>query len=263
MASSNLQKVSVLVTRPEHQADALCELIEADGGKAIRFPVLEIVEPESLSTVQQQIDRLHEFDIVIFISPNAVQRAVNLVRSQRQFPESLQLAAVGRASAKALKKMGLEADIFPTTRFNSEALLEMPQLQAMAGKRILIFRGEGGREVLAETLKQRGAEVEYAEVYRRIKPSGDVSLLMRAWARGDIDIVTVTSNEGLSNLYDMLGQLGRRWLLATPLVVISERGRELAEQLGFKQLLMAERASDQAILSAIKQWRTDAKQGIN
>ncbi|MDH5300632.1 MAG: uroporphyrinogen-III synthase [Gammaproteobacteria bacterium] len=259
MANSPLAGVSVLVTRPEHQAGPLCELIEAAGGRAVRFPVLEIADPQDLASVQAQIDRLDQFDIAIFISPNAVQRAVNLVRAQREFPASLQIAAVGRASAKALAKMGLETDIFPATRFDSEALLEMPQLQQVVNKRILIFRGEGGREVLAETLKQRGAQVEYAEVYRRVKPGADVSQLMRAWARGDIDLVTVTSNEGLSNLYDMVGQLGRRWLLATPLVVVSERGVQAAQQLGFSRILLADQASDQAVLMAVERWRASAQ----
>lgn len=254
MASKPLTGISVLVTRPEHQAAPLCEMIEEAGGKAVRFPVLEIAEPQDLVSVKAQIDRLEEFDIAIFISPNAVQRAVNLVRSRREFPAGLQIAAVGRASAKALLKMGLEADIFPSSRFNSEALLELPELQQVNGKRIVIFRGEGGREVLAETLKARGAQVEYAEVYRRVKPGGDVSHLMRAWARGDIDVVTVTSNEGLSNLYDMVGQLGRRWLLTTPLIVVSERAVEAAQQLGFQQVLLAEQPSDEAILSALQQW---------
>lgn len=246
----------VVVTRPEHQADNLCRLIESEGAKALRFPVLEIVDTKNMAALNAIIARLEQFDIAIFISPNAVTKAANLIHAQRNWPENLKIAAVGRASAKALDKVNLATDIFPKTRFNSEALLELEEMQDVAGKKIVIFRGEGGREVLAETLKLRGAIVEYAECYRRSKPETDTSQLMKAWARGEIDIVTVTSNEGLANLFDMLGQLGRNWLQKTPLVVVSERGAEFARELGFKsEIIISEQASDESLLDAIKQWR--------
>lgn len=255
-SSEVLENIGVLVTRPAHQAEELCRAIEQSGGRAVRFPVLEIVAMEDSEVLNQIVERLESFDIAVFISPNAVNKAVNLVQASRPFPSSLKLAAVGRASAKAIASCGLEVDLFPATRFNSEALLAMDEMQDVAGKRIVIFRGDGGREILAETLKARGAHVEYAEVYRRVKPKSDVTHLMRHWARGEIDIITVTSNEGLRNLYDMVGQLGRQWLRKSPLVVVSDRAAELAQELGFKQKpIIAERASDEAIVTAIKQWR--------
>ena len=256
MADAPLAGLGVLVTRPAHQATPLCERIESYGGKSIQFPVLEIVDPQDLGPMQAIIAQLDSFDIAVFISPNAVQRALNLIRKTRSWPVHIAVAAVGKASAKTLTKLGLDTQMFPSSKFNSEALLEMPQMQDVGGKKIVIFRGEGGRELLAETLKERGAEVHYAECYRRSKPQGDVSQLMRAWARGEINIITVTSNEGLSNLYDMLGQLGRNWLQKTPLVVISERGQALAMELGFKSdIIVAQQASDEAIVDAIINWR--------
>ncbi len=253
---TGLDGVGVLVTRPEHQAAPLCQLIEQAGGRAIRFPVLEIADIEDKGQLIATLDRLDEFDIAIFISPNAVNKAINFIRSRRAWPAGLAIAAVGRGSAKALRNVDLEADIFPSRRFNSEALLELPEMQEVAGKRIVIFRGEGGREVLAETLRRRGAEVTYAEVYRRVKPKADVSRLMKHWARGEVDIITVTSNEALSNLFDLVGQLGRQWLQKTPLVVISERAVELARGLGFKsEILVASQADDTALLAAIRQWQ--------
>lgn len=251
-----LAGVGVLVTRPAQQAAHLCALLEAEGACAIRFPVLEIVSPDDTGVLNDIIDRLESFDIAIFISPNAVKRAVNCIQARRAIPAGLRLAAVGRGSARTLAQLGLEVDIVPATRFNSEALLELAAMQQVAGKRIVIFRGEGGRELLAETLRQRGAEVEYAEVYRRVKPKSDVAGLLRHWARGDVDVVTVTSNDSLRNLYDMVGQLGRQWLQQTPLVVVSERTRALAAELGFKQVpVVASEASDEAIVRAVKEWR--------
>ncbi len=251
-----LAGVGVVVTRPAHQAEELCTLLAGEGACVIRFPVLEIVAPDDIGVLNDIIDRLESFDIAIFISPNAVNRAVNCIQARRAIPRNLRLAAVGRGSARALARLGLRADIYPATRFNSEALLELEPMRQVAGKRIVIFRGEGGRELLAETLRQRGAEVEYAEVYRRVKPKSDVAALLRHWARGDVDVVTVTSNDGLRNLYDMVGQLGRQWLQQTPLVVVSERARRLAAELGFKHApVVAPEASDEAIVRAVKEWR--------
>lgn len=262
MADTVLQGVGVLVTRPEHQADNLCQLLESHSARCIRFPALAIGAPTDNSSLNHIIQHLDDYDLAIFISPNAVEKAITAITNLRELPETLHLAAVGRASAKALDKAGYAPDIFPKTRFNSEALLEMPQLQNVAGKRIVIFRGEGGRELLAETLKQRGAEVDYADCYRRVKPDTSTSKLMKHWARGEISIITVTSNEGLRNLFDLVGQLGRKWLLDTPLVVISERGSEEAQSLGFRnRIIVANNASDEDITQAVIQWKHETEAG--
>lgn len=252
----SLDNLSVLVTRPSHQAGGLCRLIETEGGRPIRFPVLEIQDPQDKTALHAVIDRLDHFDIAIFISANAVERALNQIRARRTLPPGLLLAAVGKASARELQRLGLRADIVPPSKFDSEGLLATEALQNVAGKRIVIFRGEGGRELLAETLAQRGARVEYAEVYRRVQPRADVTGLMKLWARGEIDVVVVTSNESLQNLFDMVGPLGRQWLRETPLVVISERTAELAHSLGFRRPpSIASQASDTGLVEAIARWR--------
>ncbi|MDX1810410.1 MAG: uroporphyrinogen-III synthase, partial [Gammaproteobacteria bacterium] len=242
----SLNNLHVLITRPEDQAENICQELESLGAKPIRFPVLEIVDIEDETGLNQIVDELDSYDIAVFISPNAVKKAANRVQSRRGWPESVKIAAVGKASAKALDSLGLIADIFPPKRFNSEALLELPEMRDVKDKKIVIFRGEGGRETLAETLKARGATVKYAECYRRRQPKADVSQLLRHWARGEVNIVVTTSNEGLHNLYDMVGQLGRQWLIKSPLVVLSERAKTLAGQLGFKnQVIVAPQASDE------------------
>jgi uroporphyrinogen-III synthase len=220
--------------------------------------VLEILDPQDPAPFLSVIDRLDAFDIAIFISANAVTKAMNGILARRALPSRLKLATIGKGSARELERLGFRVDIYPPKTFNSEALLELPELQEVASKRIVIFRGEGGRELLADTLTARGALVEYAEVYRRVQPDADVTELMRRWARGEIDLVVVTSNEGLRNLFDMVGKLGQQWLRNTPLVVISARTAELAKELGFKHpAIVAEEAGDQAIVSAIHQWSSD------
>jgi len=147
----------------------------------------------------------------------------------------------------------------PEQRYDSEALLALPELQQMTGRRVVIFRGEGGRELLAQTLRARGATVEYAECYRRLPPSGDVAELIGRWARGEIDAAIVTSNEALQNLYDALGSTGRAWLCATQLIVVSLRQAQLAQALGFtRAAIVSARADDDAMFAALCTWRRAA-----
>lgn len=256
-----LDGVGVLVTRARDQAEPLCRLIEAAGGTAIRFPALEIAPPKDVEALNRLIDRLDDFHMAIFISPNAVNKAMNLVRARRGgLPAHLVVACVGRGSARELRHFGIGNTIAPKGRFDSESLLELAELQAVQGKHIVIFRGDGGRELLANVLAERGARVEYAECYRRMKPAADVGPLLKAWARGEIDIVTVTSVEALRNLYDMVGKLGQQWLIKTPIVVVSERLNETCHELGFKHpAIVAAQASDEAILDAVRTWRAAQK----
>jgi uroporphyrinogen-III synthase len=248
--------VHVLVTRPRDQAENLARLIEARGGEAIRFPAIEIAEPRDTRALLTVIDRLKDFALAIFISPNAVNRAMNLILARGGLPPGLRVACVGRGSARELKHFGIENTIVPPGRFDSEALLELPELQQVAGKHIVIFRGDGGRELLGDTLRARGAEIEYAECYRRLRPDSDTTPLLRRWARGEVDIVSVTSVDGLRNLFDMVGKAGQRWLIRTPVVVVSKRMAQVCRELGFKtEPRVAATAGDEAILEAIQAWR--------
>ena len=245
----------MLVTRPLHQAENICSLIESQGGTVHRFPVIEIAEPRDTAKLVGILQRLNEFDIAIFISPNAVERGIKAIMEQGGLPDHIKVAAVGKGSARELSKQGVSVDVFPTHQFNSEALLEMTEMQSVSGKRIIIFRGEGGRELLADTLSSRGAIVEYAECYRRIKPSIDTNDLVNQLSEGRLDIITVTSNEGLKNLYDLVDEPGRSDLLKLPLTVVSERTRQLAQKLGFIiPAIIADNASDEMLVQAIAHW---------
>ena len=254
--SPSLAGVRVLVTRPRDQAENLAHLIEAHGGEAIRFPAIEIAEPQDPRALLAVVDRLKDFALAIFISPNAVRRAMNLFRARGGLPPGLRVACVGRGSARELKNFGIDNAIVPPDRFDSEALLELPELQQVAGKRIVIFRGDGGRELLGDTLRERGAEVVYAECYRRLCPDTDITPLLQRWARGEIDIVSVTSVDGLRNLFGMLGKDGQQRLIRTPIVVVSDRMAQVCRELGFTTgPRVAATAGDDAILEAIQAWR--------
>lgn len=249
---------AVLVTRPAHQAGQLAELIEAAGGKAVLFPVLEILEAADVGMINALIDRLDEFDLAIFISPNAVNKAMNLIRGRRELPAGLKIAAVGRGSSKELKRYGIAEIIAPQAQFDSEHLLALPEMQHVAGKRIIIFRGEGGRELLGDTLAARGAQIEYAECYRRGKPDASAAGLLYLWARGELHAVSVTSTEGLRNLFEMVGKLGREWLKKTPLFVPHARIAEAARELGVKQIKVTPNGDEGCVAAVIDYFNTES-----
>jgi len=249
---SPLSGLGVLVTRPKLQAEGLCVAIESKGGRVIRFPVVEIADPVNLDPIYRILNHLDDYDIAIFISPNAVLKTLNAMKRERLiFPQSLQIAAIGKGSVNALNAKGVSVDVYPQHQFNSEALLAQEGMHHVQNKRILIFRGEGGREVLAETLRQRGANVSYAEVYRRILPDFDITTLVEMWS--GVDVVTVTSNEGLQNLYNMTSSDGHVQLLSTQLLVISHRAVSLAKKLGFsKPVWVTKEVSNDAIIEVLQ-----------
>ncbi len=221
-----------MVTRPAHQARELSRRIEAAGGTAILFPVLEIRDVEDPGPLAALINRLDEFDLAIFVSPNAVEKAMGFIGARRALPPKLAIAAIGAGGVKQLARFGVRDVITPAQRYDSEAMLELPALKEVAGKRVAIFRGDGGRDLLGDTLAARGAHVEYAECYCRGRPGTDPAPLLRAWARNALDAVTVTSSEGLRNLFGMVGACGAGPLRRTPLFVPHPRIAEAARALG-------------------------------
>ncbi|HET9112380.1 MAG TPA: uroporphyrinogen-III synthase [Burkholderiales bacterium] len=251
--SKQLYGQGILVTRPAHQAGELAALIAAANGKPVLFPVLEILDAKDLAPLYTLIDTLDEFDMAIFISPNAVNKAMNLIKSRRELPAALQIAAIGRGSSRELKHFGIDRIIAPKERFDSENLLALPELQHVAGRRIVIFRGDGGREILGDMLTERGAEIVYAECYRRSRPDVNAGNLMRRWSRNEINAVTITSSEGLRNLYDILGKLGRQWLKSTPVFVPHERILVVAQELGLSHGILTE-SGDEGLIAGMADW---------
>ncbi|NIR97782.1 MAG: uroporphyrinogen-III synthase [Gammaproteobacteria bacterium] len=254
---ATLAGLGVVVTRPAAQAEPLCARIEARGGKAIRFPTLAIEPPEDPQSATAAVEQLGRYDMAVFVSPNAVSYATALVRERGvPWPRGMRVAAVGRTTAEALRAAGHPPDAVPAGRYDSESLLECNELRTVAGKHVVIFQGSGGRELLAQILRARGAHVTIAEVYRRVRPRVDPDALLARWRSGEVDIATATSNEALRNLYDMLGNAGRGLLLATPLAVFSERCAALARELGFQHTpIVAEVASDEALVQALEHWQ--------
>jgi uroporphyrinogen-III synthase len=226
----------VVVTRPTQQARALARLIEDAGASPILFPAIEIRDVEDIGPFTRLIDRLDGFDLAVFISPNAIERALRLIQARRKLPPQLKIAAIGGGSVKALERHGVTGVIAPQGRYDSEALLERSEIAG--ARRVVIFRGEGGREHLGDTLSARGAVVEYAECYRRVKPALDPAPLLRAWSGGGVHAVTATSSEGLRNFAEMIGAPGRERLRRTPVFVPHPRIAEAARALEIQAVIV-------------------------
>lgn len=250
-----LAGLGVLVTRPAAQADRLCRQIQAAGGRAYRFPVLEIAPPLDPAPLQALAGQLQRYDCAIFISANAVQRALDVLLDGRPWPSSVAIAVIGQRSADALQAYGIRADYCPADRFDSEGLLALPAMQQVSGKRFVIFRGDGGREYLADTLRQRGASVDYLEAYRRVKPDSDPTAILDNWRAGRIQAVLVNSEESLRNLCAMIGEAGIQLLRTTTVLVVSERMRSVVDDLALdRPLLVASNATDEAVMNCLMDW---------
>lgn len=231
---------TIVVTRPRAQADALAEAIAAAGGEALRFPLLEISPADDPAPLARAAAELDRYALAVFISPNAVAYSLPAILAQAPWPVRTTPAAVGQGTVKALAEYGIGGCVAPSERFDSEALLALPELDAgrVAGRKVAIFRGDGGRELLADTLRERGATVDGIACYRRSSPEAGAGVLLAAWRAGRLDAITVSSSEGLRYLADMLDAEGRAFLAATPLFVPHARIADHARDLGLTQVVL-------------------------
>uniref|UniRef100_Q479S9 Uroporphyrinogen-III synthase n=1 Tax=Dechloromonas aromatica (strain RCB) TaxID=159087 RepID=Q479S9_DECAR len=251
-ATGPLAGRTIVVTRPQAQAAPLAEAIAAAGGKPLVFPLLEISPATDPQPLIEAVARLESYSLAVFISPNAVDHALPAILAHGGWPVSLKPAAVGQGTARELAAKGVFGCVVPSERFDSEALLELPEMAAESvnGRRVVIFRGDGGRELLADTLRERGASVDCITCYRRSGPSAGVQPLLAAWQSGQLDALTVSSSEGLRYLVDRLDAEGRAFLQKTPLFVPHARIAENARALGLSNIILTE-AADAGILAGL------------
>jgi uroporphyrinogen-III synthase len=247
MSEGPLSGRGIVVTRPREHASALAERIRAAGADPILFPTIEILPPENAAAVSSLMARLDGFHLAIFVSPTAVMRGHAMVVASGKWPESLRVAAVGNGTASALEELGFRSVIAPSGEGDSEALAELPELQDLQGRSVVIFRGQGGREWLRTRLEARGARVEYAECYRRARPTVDAGRLLARWQSGGIEAVSITSAEGLANFFEMLGPTGRGYLRATPVFVPHPRIALAARKLGVREIVVTGRGDARTV----------------
>ena len=218
MTDAPLQGVGVLVTRPRAQATELVQAIQDKGGKVICFPAIDIV-PRDATEIANDAAALPAPDIAIFVSRNAVAHGLAHAAGAAK-------AAIGPATAAAIRSAGQTVEINPDSGYDSESLLAEPALREVAGKQVCIIRGSKGRALLADTLRERGADVEYLSVYERKLPTVSTDLLVEvetAWRDGNINAITVMSVATLKNLGTLLPEWCASQLENMPLVTPAAR----------------------------------------
>jgi uroporphyrinogen-III synthase len=217
--SAPLQGMGIVLTRPRAAAEALSATLQRAGARVLVFPALAIEEIAATPDLESALAALASFDLAIFVSANAVEKGLAAARRRGAWPTKVALAAIGEATAEALRNSGFARVISPAERHDSDGLLALPQLRDVAGRAIIVFRGAGGRERLKEVLEERGARVTYAECYRRVRPAGDPAEVLAALGKGEIDAVSALSAETLENFVAMIGNPGADLLRKTALIV--------------------------------------------
>lgn len=218
----------IVVTRPAHQAGVIQKKLEEAGANVILFPLLEITQPKQATLARQQLANIDSYDLVIFVSPNAVEQSLPWLDTSKLTNGENQVAAIGIKTASALKRHGINPDICPRQHFNSETFLNLPEIQALGSsesnvKKVAIIRGEDGRQLLHDTLKKQGVSVDNINTYRRRCPQKSSTLLKQHYEHGELDIILLTSGTSISNLFKLTEN--EDWINKVNLLVGSQRMR--------------------------------------
>ncbi len=244
--SKPLLDKTILITRPKGRETNLRQLIETAGGHVIHYPAITIckLSEEKIKKLQELYAQLEKYSMAIFISPTAVEKSHLYFPS---FPKNICIVSMGSKTTKALEKVGISVTI-ESPEHNTETLLNTEAFarEKIKHHNVLIFRGTGGRSLLGDSLLERGAAMQYVETYSRELPTNKA---LTAQQLLSLDAITISSNEGLTNLVTLIGD--EKLIINTPLIVPSTRAKKLAENVGFKFIFIAADATDASTISAL------------
>lgn len=246
--------MTILVTRPSPAGEQLVARLAMMGFQAHHSPLIEFSPGRELLQLPARLNALPSGSLVFALSQQVMEFAAPLLAHRgAAWPSSLTYYAVGRATGLALHAASGQPVRYPPERAASETLLQLPDLQRLDGKQALLLRGNGGRELLGDALRQRGADVSYCECYQRNPVRYDGAEQSRRWQSLGVDQLVVTSGEMLQQLYTLVPDDYRRvWLLGCRVLVVSERLAEQARELGWRQVLVADNADNDALLRALQ-----------
>ena len=244
-----LAGIGVVVTRPARQAGAFAQKLAALGATPIAWPAIVILPPDDPAPLARVHAALDRYDLAFFISANAAEYGAP---PAGRWPPALRAYAPGPGTSEALAGVGVPDARIPTTTFDSDGLLALPELADVRGKRVIVFRGSGGREQLAQTLARRGATVESVDCYRRAAPAGDARGLVELLREGRAHALTLTSSEGADNLMRAAGDEGRALLARIPAFVPHPRIAERVRALGLDARLTP--GGDAGLVAGLLEW---------
>ncbi|WP_028454083.1 uroporphyrinogen-III synthase [Chitinilyticum litopenaei] len=239
----------IWVTRPAGQAAVLSALLQEAGAEVFALPLLEIHPPENAQPLQAALAQLASYDLAIAVSPSAISAV--LAALPAGWPATLPLAVVGPGSLRSAQAAGIHNLVYPETSFDSEGLLAIPRMNAVAGQRILLLRGNGGRDLLPDTLRARGASVEVVQAYRREPPQLTPGQLLLELQRG-CDAMLVTSSEAAQHLFRLGGAAARQSLQSQLYCVPHARIAEALQAEGAGQILLSA-TGDAAMVATLQQ----------
>jgi uroporphyrinogen-III synthase len=231
----------VLNTRPANQAQPLSNALRNAGAMPIELPLLYI-EPTHITCHLTDVHQL------LFISPNAVHLFFKSIANW-SIPPHVQLTCMGPGTAAALTQYLPHHAQYPHIT-TSEQLLKLPHLQQIKNQTIGLIKGEQGRTVIEDTLKQRGAHLQIMTVYKRIPidyPKKDLEAL---WRDNGLDMILITSQDALDHLFDLFTEAAHPWLCSKLFLVLSPRLAEAAKRCGVQHLLIC---SMHELMSALQQ----------
>ena len=244
-----LAGLGILVTRPARQSAGFAQKIAVLGGMPVIFPAIVILPPGDSAPLVRAHEALPTYDFAVFVSANAIEYGAP---DPRRWPPGLVTLAPGPGTADALAAVGILGARIPTTTFDSEGLLALPELADVRGKRVLIFRGDGGREHLGDTLGARGALVDYVACYRRAKPESGAAGLAEAFRASRVHAVTITSSEGLDNLWSLADAATRAAWCACPTFVPHPRIAAHARDHGLS--VVETKGGDAGLIAGLLEW---------
>jgi len=254
LSSDVLRGKRILVTRARSQASSLVQGIESLGGEVIEFPTIEIRPPETYGPLDHAINKIGSYDWVIFTSVNGVEQFLNRFEKLGKNVADLagvEVGAIGPETAKSLTAARIQASLVPK-QYQAEGILEMLTPETLRGKRVLIPLAAQARDILPETLRQWGAEVDIAEAYQTVLPQADVSTLCRLFRQDGIDMITFTSSSTVSNFAALLrDQDLPRLLSGIVIACIGPITKRTVEDLGMLPEVVAEEFTIPGLVRAI------------
>jgi len=254
MNPNSLSGLTVLITRPSNQVESMRRAIESEGAKVLSLPLIEIKAlnaAQALQDLKDKILQLDSYQSLIFVSNNAVSFGGEVINNYwPQFPLGVDVIAVGPTTAEAASEQFVCEVTQPSNGVTSEDILCLPQLQDVSGQKIGIVRGQGGRELLADTLRERGAIVDYLEAYSRSPIDYTSADFCNRLFEAGVNVLTVSSGESLDRLTHLLAGNGKM-LQQLKLVVPSERVGRQAENSGYQQVYNASGADPLSFVSAL------------